>query len=80
MRRRNFLLTPVAAIPASAASTPAAAILGAALSDTQGWQRLEHLCYRIGNRLVAALLCGKPSNGPPTSCARTDRKMSACNR
>jgi Zn-dependent M28 family amino/carboxypeptidase len=51
MQRRSFLLSPLAALSARGADDPAAAILGAALSDEQGWKRLEHLCYQIGPRL-----------------------------
>ena len=51
MQRRSFLLSSLATLPSSAASTPSASILGTALSDQQGWLRLEHLCYHIGHRL-----------------------------
>jgi len=54
MNRRTFLLTPVAAqavVRGADSRTAPADILGAALSDEQGWERLEYLCYRIGNRL-----------------------------
>lgn len=54
MERRALLFSSLAALSAkraSAAPAGAAAILGAALADEQGWRRLEYLCYRIGNRL-----------------------------
>jgi Zn-dependent M28 family amino/carboxypeptidase len=31
--------------------TPAGKLIDAALADTEGYKRLEYLCYRIGNRL-----------------------------
>ncbi len=57
MKRRTFLLSPAATLaarPLSGAGSPQGDILGAALSDQQGWRRLEHLCYHIGPRLCGS--------------------------
>ena len=57
MQRRQFLSASLTAAwgarraLAANVDTPAARILGASLADTQGWERLEHLCYSIGHRL-----------------------------
>ncbi|MEN6534429.1 MAG: M20/M25/M40 family metallo-hydrolase [Bryobacteraceae bacterium] len=54
MKRRTFLFSPAATLAArslAGAGSPQSDILGAALSDQQGWRRLEHLCYHIGPRL-----------------------------
>src|ERR1051326_5676019 len=37
--------------PVAAYADPANKLIDAALKDTEGLERLEYLCYRIGNRL-----------------------------
>src|SRR5580765_2886087 len=59
MRRLIALLLTLAALPSFAADpnltdqyrATAEKLIDAALADTEGYNRLAYLCYRIGNRL-----------------------------
>ena len=56
-----ILLSPAAAITADSANLTeqyrpvANRLIDAALADTEGYQRLTYLCYRIGNRLSGSV-------------------------
>ena len=39
-------------------------LIDAALADTEGYDRLAYLCYRIGNRLSGSAGLERPSRGP----------------
>ena len=54
------------ATTASQIGTTANKLIDAALADKAGLDRLEYLCYRIGNRLSGSPALERPSHGRRT--------------